>query len=67
MASGNASEKPAMGKGRRRRSPRNNDPAKKWHQCDLHVRQKEPAPNAEMRCTTPEVVRAPPNTSSNTP
>ena len=34
------------------------------HQRGLHVRQKEPAPSAEVRRTTPEVVRAPPSTSS---
>ena len=38
----------------------NNDSAKKWHQRGLHVRQKVPAPSAEVRRTTPEVVRAPP-------
>ena len=30
----------------------------------LHVRQKEPAPSAEVRRTTSEVVRAPPDTFS---
>ena len=37
----------------------NDDSAKKWHQLGVHVRQKEPAPSAEVRRTTPEVVRAP--------
>ena len=44
--------------------PMNNDSAKKWHQCGRHVRQKEPAPSAEVRRTTPEVACAPPDTSS---
>ena len=39
--------------------PMNNDSAKKWWECGRHVRQKEPAPSAEVRFTTPEVVRAP--------
>ena len=42
----------------------NNDSAKKWHQLGRHVRQKEPAPSAEVRRTTPEVVRALPDMSS---
>ena len=45
-------------------SPMNGDSAKKWHQCGYHVRQKEPTPSAEVRHTTLEVVRAPPDTSS---
>ena len=44
--------------------PMNNDSAKKWWECGRHVRQKEPAPSAEVRFTTPEVVRAPPDASS---
>eukprot|EP00964_Phaeocystis_antarctica_P060533 scaffold36101_cov69-Phaeocystis_antarctica.AAC.1 len=44
--------------------PMNNDSAKKWHQLGLHVRQKQPAPSAEVRRTTPDVVCAPPDTSS---
>ena len=51
-------EKSAMG------IPMNNDSAKKWHQLGLHVRQKQPAPSAEVRRTTPEVVCAPPDMSS---
>ena len=47
--------------------PMNNDSAKKWHQCGRHVRQKEPAPSAEVRRTTPEVACAPPDTSKNSP
>ena len=58
LASGNASEKSAMG------IAMNNDSAKKWHQCGRDVRQKEPAPSAEVRRTTPEVVCAPPDMSS---
>eukprot|EP00964_Phaeocystis_antarctica_P078687 scaffold48954_cov82-Phaeocystis_antarctica.AAC.3 len=42
--------------------PMNNDSAKRWHQLGLHVRQqKQPAPSAEVRRTTPEVVCAPPD------
>ena len=44
--------------------PMNNDSAKKWWECGRHVRQKEPAPSAEVRRTRPEVVRAPPDASS---
>ena len=44
--------------------PMNNDSAKKSWECGRHVRQKEPAPSAEVRRTTPEVVRVPPDTSS---
>eukprot|EP00964_Phaeocystis_antarctica_P100364 scaffold66019_cov64-Phaeocystis_antarctica.AAC.4 len=47
-------------------SPMNNDSAKKWHQYGRHVRQKEPAPSAEVRRTTPArftgFVRAPHDT-----
>ena len=44
--------------------PMNNDSAKKSWECGRHVRQKEPAPSAEVRRTRPEVVRAPPDASS---
>ena len=35
--------------------PMNKESAKKWWECGRHVRQKEPAPSAEVRRTTPEV------------
>ena len=40
--------------------PWNNESAEKWWACGRHVRQKELAPSAKVRRTTPEVVRAPP-------
>jgi len=40
--------------------PWNNESAQKWWACGRHVRQKELAPSAKVRRTTPEVVRAPP-------
>jgi hypothetical protein len=40
--------------------PWNNKSAEKWWTCGRHVRQKELAPSAKVRRTTPEVVRAPP-------
>ena len=46
--------------------PMNNESAKKWWECGRHVRQKEPAPSAEVRRKSPEVVRAPPDASSYT-
>jgi hypothetical protein len=39
--------------------PWNNESAEKWWACGRHVRQKELAPSAKVRRTTPEVVRAP--------
>ena len=33
---------------------KNDSTANKWHQRGLHVRQKEPAPSAEVRRTTPQ-------------
>ena len=38
--------------------PWNNESAEKWWACGRHVRQKELAPSAKVRRTTPEVVRA---------
>jgi hypothetical protein len=40
--------------------PWNNESAEKWWACGRHVLQKELAPSAKVRRTTPEVVRAPP-------
>ena len=37
--------------------PWNNESAEKWWACGRHVRQKELAPSAKVRRTTPEVVR----------